>query len=543
MISWRHTPAFLILLAHFTLFYILNFFIGPHPDMLDHWVWSRFLSLSYYEHPPMVALAIRLITLIAGHSEMALEVGAQLYNLFIIALAYALAFRFFGRTAALVSLVMLISTLYYSLGSVFLHIDQPFLICWIINLYFLCRFHQTQSPKWLILIGIVAGFGALSKYITLLFYMGLFLHLLIYKQNRRHLLNPWLYVAGIISLLIFSPVLIWNFQNDWVSFRFQFGRGMAGAPFGKNILNFTFGHLILFSPVWSWWLFWHFWKKRTEYRQGTHPESVIMITALFPLAFFTLMSFRGAIADPHWANVSYLGLMILAGKDLQSSWKDKKYLYMFVGGLLVNFLIIALMFTHIQSPLVDTRQYRLKNHEYLQFHGIPDETIEKLVSVKKHFFDTEKFLQQVRSVLSPEEFEKYQSIIIKAAFKADGDPTHRILAWKQTATQIQDLLASKGIPFPEFIVSREFQLSGALSFYMPGYPWPRTIGKRERNQWSPLDKVQQGNTILVCNLPHCDSVLEDYYEYFDVPVENIGEVITESNGRIVRTLEVYLLKR
>jgi len=176
----------------------------------------------------------------------------------------------------------------------------------------LVRFHQTQSFQWLLAIGVIAGFGALSKYIMLLFYFGLGVHLLIYKECRKHLMNPWLYVAGLISLTIFSPVLIWNYQHDWVSFRFQFGRGLSGATFGENAISFTVGHLALFSPIWSWWCFKNVWNSRQEYTQGAAPESVVLVSALFPLAFFTVMSFRGTIADPHWANVSYLGLMMLA---------------------------------------------------------------------------------------------------------------------------------------------------------------------------------------------------------------------------------------
>ena len=56
--------------------------------MLDHWVWSRFLSLSYYEHPPMIAWLIRGITVLGGQSEEVLEIGSQLVTLSILALIY-----------------------------------------------------------------------------------------------------------------------------------------------------------------------------------------------------------------------------------------------------------------------------------------------------------------------------------------------------------------------------------------------------------------------------------------------------------------------
>ncbi|MCS5552014.1 MAG: glycosyltransferase family 39 protein, partial [SAR324 cluster bacterium] len=235
--------------------------MNPHPDMLDHWVWSRFLSLSYYEHPPMIAWLIRGITMVGGQSEAALEVGSQLVTLAILTLIYAGTFLLYGRNAALVTLLILCSMPYFTLGSIFLHITQPFLIFWILSLFLLIRYHTQPEKKWLLLIGVVAGFGALSKYIMLLFYIGLFLHLLLYRKIRREILNPWLYFAGILSLVIFIPVIIWNAQHDWISFRWQLEKGTTGSDFGENTLAFTIGHLILFSPMWAlfgavsiWWL-------------------------------------------------------------------------------------------------------------------------------------------------------------------------------------------------------------------------------------------------------------------------------------------------
>ena len=124
-----HLSAIILLALNFLIFLVLNQFLNPHPDMLDHWVWSRFLSASYYEHPPMVAFLIRFITTIAGHHETSLEIGAQLVNLAIIYLIFRLALSIFHTRAALFTLLVLSSMPYFTLGTVFLHITQPFVFC------------------------------------------------------------------------------------------------------------------------------------------------------------------------------------------------------------------------------------------------------------------------------------------------------------------------------------------------------------------------------------------------------------------------------
>src|SRR5260370_7474518 len=39
-------------------------------DEAYYWMWSKHLAFGYYDHPPMVALVIRLGTMIAGDTEL-----------------------------------------------------------------------------------------------------------------------------------------------------------------------------------------------------------------------------------------------------------------------------------------------------------------------------------------------------------------------------------------------------------------------------------------------------------------------------------------
>jgi len=513
--------------------------LNPHPDMLDHWVWSRYLSFSYYEHPPMISWIIRGITIIGGNNETTLEVGSQLFTLSILTLVYAFTFRLYGIKPALITLIILCSMPYFTLGSIFLHITQPFLIFWILSLFMLIRFHQRSKKKWLIWIGIFAGFGALSKYIMLLFYVGLFLHLLIYKKTRKDVLNPWLYFAGLLSLLIFIPVIIWNAQHDWISFRWQLGKGTFGADFGENTLAFTVGHLLLFSPLWSlmgglgiWWL-------RDCLVEARSPESVITVLSIFPLLFFTLMSLKGAISDPHWANLAYLGIAILLGKELLWRFQNKALNILLASGILINVGLTGTVITHTLNPFFDWMPYELKNFNYLKKKNIPQDTLQKLMNNFARVYSTSQFSQHLKEILSPTEIQEYGELIQKTAMDVSSDRLTRVLKWDKTGKQLQNLLVQNGIPETAFIVSREYQLSSALSFYLPHRPWPHSIEKPERNLWSPLDKVKRGPSIFICELQECQGGIADYYERFEMPLNYLGEIETRMNGRMIRNLEIY----
>jgi len=535
----KHTPALAALVVHFLIFYIINQYLNPHPDMLDHWVWSRFLSLSYYEHPPMIAWLIRGITMVGGQSEAALEVGSQLLTLMILTLIYAGTFLLYGKNAALVTLLILCSMPYFTLGSIFLHITQPFLIFWILSLFLLIRYHSQPEKKWLLLIGVVAGFGALSKYIMLLFYIGLFLHLLLYQKIRREILNPWLYFAGILSLVIFIPVIIWNAQHDWISFRWTLEKGTTGSNFGENTLAFTIGHLILFSPMWAllgvvsiWWL-------RDRLKDGKQAESVITVLSMLPLLFFTLMSLKGTISDPHWANLAYIGIAIMLGNELLYRVKRKTIYIVITTGLVFNAVLIGTVLMQTLTPLIDWMPHELKNFQYLKQQGLPDKTLLKLNKIEERFFSREKYIRHLKDLLTPEEFQIHSELIQKSAMHLSADPLTRVLKWDRTGKQLQNLLVQNELRHISYVVSREYQLSSALSFYLPDRPWPHSIEKPERNLWSPIEKVKSKQSIFVCELQECQGALEDFFKRYKMNLNYLGEVETRSRKRLIRILQVY----
>ena len=509
----------------------------------------------------MVAWAIRLFTTFAGNSETALEFAALFYNLLILALSYGICYRLFGVRAAVFYLILLESTPYFLIGSVFLHIDQPFLIFWLLNLYFLCRFHKTHATRWLILIGITAGLGALSKYITILFYLAALLHLLLYKDQRHHLKNPWIYFAGFLSLLIFAPVLLWNFQNDWVSFRFQFARGLSATPSGKSFIIFTVGHLILFSIIWSWWSIYQIWRRRRELLPGwtkvsKHPDSIIVILSLVPLFFFSLASFRGSIADPHWLNVSYLGFMMLTGKYLSHAWQQhpvesrkpfslsaNSIRMMVGGGFLLNFAVLIFVFWHVKTPLVEFPQYQLKEYRPFARFAISQETTKKLQVLKNApLLKRDAFLERLQEILTEEELQLYQELILRIAIHPYYDRIIPVIAWKETGLRLMALLQKKGVNSVDFVVSREYQLSSAVSFFLPNHPSPHTMEKPQRNQWSRLQDIRDKQGVILCRIQSCDRVLEWSRENFQREPVYWGEIEIVKNKRLIRYLEVYGLK-
>src|ERR1700687_1634135 len=61
-----------------------------------YWVWSKHLAPGYYDHPPMVALVIRLGTMIAGDTELGVRLVSVLLALPMSFAVYRAATLLFG---------------------------------------------------------------------------------------------------------------------------------------------------------------------------------------------------------------------------------------------------------------------------------------------------------------------------------------------------------------------------------------------------------------------------------------------------------------
>ena len=66
-------------------------------------------------------------------------------------------------------------------------------------------------------MGISTGLGILAKLTMILLPLSILLYFLI-SDLRKYFLQIHIYLSAIITILISLPILIWNAQNNWVTF-------------------------------------------------------------------------------------------------------------------------------------------------------------------------------------------------------------------------------------------------------------------------------------------------------------------------------------
>jgi 4-amino-4-deoxy-L-arabinose transferase-like glycosyltransferase len=194
-------------------------------DEAYYWTWSKHLSFGYYDHPPGVALVIRLGTLIAGDTELGVRLVSILLALPMSFAVYrTAAILFGGQRVAATATILLNVTLMAAVGTMIVTPDSPLLVASSFVLLFLAKLLESGRGAWWLAIGAAVGCALLSKYTALFFGPAILVWLLIVPKLRRWLVSPWPYLGGMVALAIFSPVILWNADHQWVSFIKQIGR-------------------------------------------------------------------------------------------------------------------------------------------------------------------------------------------------------------------------------------------------------------------------------------------------------------------------------
>ena len=192
------------------------------PQEAYYWNYAQHLSPGYLDHPPLVAATIYSGEFLFGHNFWGSRIGAFIYGLAFIVIFYRFARLQVEKNTALVASALALLLPYFFMGSGFLITpDASLTLAWVMALYFFYRILVNNEHRAWYGVGFAMGIGLLSKYTIALLAPAALLFILFDPQARRQLLRKEPYIAVIISILVFSPVIYWNATHNWASFEFQ----------------------------------------------------------------------------------------------------------------------------------------------------------------------------------------------------------------------------------------------------------------------------------------------------------------------------------
>jgi len=191
-------------------------------DETYYWTWSKEYALSFLDHPPMVAWFIRFGTTIFGDTNFGLRF-AGIVAMFCTQLLLADIVRRVTHDWRAVAFALLLpeAALYYGLLMAKVAPDTALIPFAVATIWSLVRLAESNDLRWWLAAGAFAGLALLSKFTGIMLVPAVLAFMLVPAWRLRQLRSPYPWAAALIALAIFSPVLIWNYQHDWATFRFQ----------------------------------------------------------------------------------------------------------------------------------------------------------------------------------------------------------------------------------------------------------------------------------------------------------------------------------
>ncbi|MHB1424221.1 MAG: glycosyltransferase family 39 protein [Gemmataceae bacterium] len=204
------------------------------PDEAHYWDWSRpeHLDWSYYSKGPLIAYLIRGGCALAGswsvehtgNLALAVRLPAVVCGSLLLLSLYLLTVQVYRCEVLALAVVGLALTLpLIAVGSSLMTIDAPYTCCWGWALVLGHRAIFRGSTWAWPLLGVVLGLGMLAKYTTIVWLPSAALFLLTTPSYRRLLWSRGFFRMCAVAALCCLPILIWNAQHDWVTFRHVFG--------------------------------------------------------------------------------------------------------------------------------------------------------------------------------------------------------------------------------------------------------------------------------------------------------------------------------
>lgn len=168
------------------------------------------------------------------------------------------------------------------------------------------------------------GLALDSKYTSVLLGVAVLLAMLSCAEGRRHLLTPWPWLAAILAAAIFSPVVIWNAEHHWASFRFQLlhGFGSEHSELWRNLVDYVGGQIFICTPVLlgvcvaALLVYW---------RRKNNPMHIriLLYSATVPLVFFGCSATRHRV-EANWPIFAYFPATILFAQSLAENWSRRR---------------------------------------------------------------------------------------------------------------------------------------------------------------------------------------------------------------------------
>lgn len=319
------------------LFFLINLLQSIFTELIDdeayYWLWSKHLAWGYFDHPPMVALWIKISDLFFKG-----ELGVRFFSVLMFGFTVFLIWKLidFKEKWHHVHLFFLLTTavLLFNFYGFITVPDAPLFFFTALFLFFYKQFLSAKNLKTALFLGFAMAGMLYSKY------HGILVIGFVVLSNLYLLKNKYFWLACLVAFTLLIPHLWWQYQHDFPSILYHLNRSKKLYQITFTINHFANQLLIvgLAFPV----LYYAFFKSFTK--SDVFKRALQYLVVGF-VVFFFMSTFKTS-TQPQWTGVILIPLTVLSFQIIVENPNLKKWFI-----VLASLNLVALIY--IRFALAD----------------------------------------------------------------------------------------------------------------------------------------------------------------------------------------------
>jgi hypothetical protein len=310
---------------------------------------AQHLDWGYVDQPPAIALIAWFTRHVFGTSLLAIRFLPAVAGAGLVALTGYIAHQLGGRryAMALAAIAMALSGVFVINGHLLtMNVFEP--LIWMGCASVVIRIVQTGNQKLWLWFGVLCGVGLQTKYSMAVFGFGIVAGVLL-TPERKAFAGKWIWIAGLLALLIFLPNLLWNIHRDWPFLQVMHNIKADGRDVVRGPAAFLLEQILMVNPfafpLWLAGLGWLFF--------GREGRRYRVLGWAFVIELGVWMALQG---KDYYAAPAY-PMLFAAGGVAAEQWIERTRRAWLKPAFVIALLALSLPFLPIIAPVLPADQY------------------------------------------------------------------------------------------------------------------------------------------------------------------------------------------
>ncbi|MCJ7466513.1 MAG: glycosyltransferase family 39 protein [Maribacter sp.] len=297
-------------------------------DEAYYWYFSQHMAWGYFDHPPMVALLIKISSFFFS-GELGVRFMSCVLSIGTLIILWLLIDNKRKKEYITHFFILTFSVTLLNAYGFFTLPDTPLLFFTALFLLVYKRFLTKPSFSLAIGMGLVMAALMYSKYHAILVIFFVLL------SNLKLLANKYAWMAVFIALVAYIPHFIWLYDHDFISIKYHlFERPNEAYDFKQFTLGYFLNLFALFGLIFP-------WVYRALFKTGiTDLFTKALVYLTYGVLVFFFISSLHRIVQTQWIIVISIPLTIMTFNDMLINESTRKWIFR-LG--LVNIVLLSIL--------------------------------------------------------------------------------------------------------------------------------------------------------------------------------------------------------